>query len=168
MGLRSGSSEMDPNPGLIGLGIPLALLIVAYATGSASERRHYRSIRSRERASRQLPAVTFRSLPPGWEVRESGLVTGSVVVSVDYFKRFMAGLRRLVGGRIKSYEGILDRARREAVLRMKDDARARGYTAVMNVRLETARMANGRSNEGIAGLEVVAYGTGIELPKGIK
>lgn len=158
---------MDPNVGLaIELGLPLVLLIGAYVTGSLIERRHYRSIRARERASQQLPAVTFRTLPPRWDARESELVTGSVVISVDYFKRFIAGLRRLVGGRIKSYESILDRARREAVLRMKDDAAARGYSAVMNVRLETTRMANGRSGDGIAGLEVLAYGTGIQLPNG--
>jgi uncharacterized protein YbjQ (UPF0145 family) len=158
---------VDPNTGLaIELGLPLVLLVAAYLTGGWIERRHYREIRVRERESRQLPAITFRTLPPGWVVRESGLVSGSVVVSVDYFKRFIAGLRRLVGGRIKSYETILDRARREAVLRMKADASARGFAAVMNVRLETARMANGRGGEGIAGIEVLAYGTGVELPNG--
>ena len=95
---------------------------------------------------------------------ESGLVNGSVVVSVDYFKRFLAGLRQLIGGRVKSYESILDRARREAVLRLKADAIARGYNAVVNVRLETTRMANARrGGEGIAGLEVLAYGTGLKL-----
>ena len=38
------------------------------------------------------------------------------------FKRFLANLRRLIGGRVKSYESILDRARREALLRMKTEA----------------------------------------------
>jgi uncharacterized protein YbjQ (UPF0145 family) len=47
-------------------------------------------------------------------------VSGSVVVSVDYFKRFLAGLRTLVGGRVTSYETLLDRARREAILRCKE------------------------------------------------
>ncbi|MBW2399217.1 MAG: heavy metal-binding domain-containing protein, partial [Deltaproteobacteria bacterium] len=93
-------------------------------------------------------------------------VSGSVVISVDYFKRFLAGLRQFVGGRVKSYETILDRARREAVLRLKEEAAAAGYAAVINVRLETARMANGRNGSGIAGLEVLAYGTGIKLRHG--
>ncbi len=39
--------------------------------------------------------------------------------------------------------------------------------AVINVRLETARMANGRGGNGIAGLEVLAYGTGIKLRHGL-
>ena len=41
------------------------------------------------------------------------------MVSVDYFKRFLAGLRMIFGGRVSSYESLLDRARREALLRMR-------------------------------------------------
>jgi uncharacterized protein YbjQ (UPF0145 family) len=148
----------------VNLGWPLFLLLAAYFTGSWIERRHYRAIRAREGELKRLPAITFRTTPASWEVEGSGLVTGSMVVSVDYFKRFLAGLRHFVGGRVKSYESILDRARREAVLRLKDDAVARGYNAVINVRLETTRMANARRNgQGIAGLEVLAYGTGLSL-----
>jgi len=159
---------VDPTTeALINLGLPLLLLVATYFTGSAVERRHYRSIRAREFESRQLPAITFRTLPRRWEVVGSGLVSGSVVISVDYFKRFLAGLRQFVGGRVKSYETILDRARREAVLRLKEEAAAAGYAAVINVRLETARMANGRNGSGIAGLEVLAYGTGIKLRHGV-
>jgi uncharacterized protein YbjQ (UPF0145 family) len=150
---------------LINLGLPLALLLLAYFTGSSVERKHYRSIRKRERALQGLPAITFRTPPERWEIAESGFVTGSVVVSVDYFKRFLAGLRQFVGGRVKSYETILDRARREAVLRLKEDAAAAGFGAVINVRLETTRMANGRNGQGIAGLEVLAYGTGVRLER---
>ncbi len=95
------------------------------------------------------------------------MVTGNVVVSVDYFKRFLANLRRFIGGRIKSYESILDRARREALLRMKTEALDRGYDAVINVRLETTRMANARADgKGTAGLEIMAYGTGLKLRRG--
>jgi len=159
---------VDPTTeALINLGLPLLLLVATYFTGSAVERRHYRSIRAREFESRQLPAITFRTMPRRWEVVGSGLVSGSVVISVDYFKRFLAGLRQFVGGRVKSYETILDRARREAVLRLKEEAAAAGYAAVINVRLETARMANGRNGSGIAGLEVLAYGTGIKLRHGV-
>jgi len=146
------------------LGPPLLLLAATYFIGDWVERRHYRSIRRRERESMRFPAVTFPTLPASWQPTDSGLVTGSVVVSVDYFKRFLAGLRQLIGGRVKSYESILDRARREAVLRLKADAIERGYNAIINVRLETTRMANARRRGGgIAGLEVLAYGTGLKL-----
>jgi hypothetical protein len=34
---------------------------------------------------------------------------------------------------------------------------------VVNVRLETSRMANARGKEGTAGLEILAFGTGLKL-----
>jgi uncharacterized protein YbjQ (UPF0145 family) len=92
------------------------------------------------------------------------MVAGNVVVSLDYFKRFLASLRNLVGGRVGSYETLLDRARREAVLRLKQQAMQRGYGAVINLRLETTRMANAsRGGKGTAGIEVLAFGTGLKL-----
>jgi uncharacterized protein YbjQ (UPF0145 family) len=155
---------MDPLVELgVQFGFPLALLVVAYFTGTAVERRHYASIRERELRWRSLPAITLRSVPPGWKVTECALITGSVVISVDYFKRFLAGLRAIFGGRIKAYELLLDRARREALLRLKEKAVERGYHAIVNVRLETCRMANARNAENIAGLEVLAFGTGVKL-----
>ncbi|MFT6733724.1 MAG: hypothetical protein ACJAS9_001914 [Polaribacter sp.] len=39
---------------------------------------------------------------------------------MDYFKRFLAGLRNIFGGRVVTYESLVDRARREAILRMKE------------------------------------------------
>ncbi len=147
---------------LINLGITLVLLVVTYLVGSRRERRHFQEILAREARNRKLPVTNFESLPDGWKVERTGLVAGSVVISVDYFKRFVATLRSLVGGRITSYEPLLDRARREAMLRMIESARAAGFDAVVNVRLETSRIANARADgKGIAGVELLAYGTGV-------
>jgi len=147
----------------VNLTLFLALLLGAYFTGTRIESRHYRRIREREKEWAGLPAVNFRSVPAGWEVRDSELLVANVVISVDYFKRFLAGLRMIVGGRIKAYEPLLDRARREALLRLKAEAVARGHHAIVNVRLQTSRMANGRNGEGTAGVEVLAFGTGLVL-----
>ena len=149
---------------LIQLGLPLLLLAAAYFSGRRVERRHYASIRARERELATLPAVTFRQIPSAWAVDAVGLVSGSVVVSVDYFKRFLAGLRTLVGGRVQSYETLLDRARREAILRCKEQARERGFQAIVNLRLETTRISRAsRNSNATAGVEVLAFGTGLEL-----
>ncbi len=141
----------------------LVLLLVAFFVGEWLERRHYKSIRSREGRWQRLPAITFEQTPKSWEVRDTGLVMGNTVVSVDYFKRFLAGLRMIFGGRVRSYETLLDRARREALLRLKKDAIDRGFHAVVNVRLETSRMANGKKGQGTAGVEILAFGTGLKL-----
>jgi uncharacterized protein YbjQ (UPF0145 family) len=149
---------------LFQIAVPLVLLGVAFFTGRRIERRHYASIRAREQALCMLPAVTFRRIPDSWAVDGTGIVSGSMVVSVDYFKRFLAGLRTFVGGRIQGYETLIDRARREAILRCKEDARARGYQAVVNLRLETTRVTRAsKNNRATAGVEVLAFGTGLEL-----
>ena len=151
---------------IINIGLTLAILLITYLTGSWLERRHYKSIREREAELREFPCVTFRTVPAEWRVESTLLAQGSVVVSVDYFKRFVAGLRALVGGRIKTYEPLLDRARREAVLRMVENAKANNCDAIVNVRLETSRLANARGKrERTAGVEMLAYGTGLRLAK---
>ncbi|HEC84285.1 MAG: YbjQ family protein [Candidatus Parabeggiatoa sp. nov. 2] len=140
----------------------LFLLILGYFSGTYFEKRHYKSIRERERKTLHVPMVTFgakQSLP---EAQDAQLFVGSVVISVDYFKMISATLRNLVGGRVMVYESLLDRGRREALLRMKEEAMAWGANQIMNVRLETAAIG-GRSgnNSGPGSVEVIAYGTGI-------
>lgn len=144
-------------------GVPLTLLLLGFVTGTLTEKAHYRQIRLREQRSRRMPVITFRHPPEQWEIEDARMVAGSVVVSIDYFKRFLAGLRALVGGRVKSYESLLDRGRREALLRMKESAFESGYNAIVGVRLETSRMATARRNgKGTAGIEILAFGTAIK------
>ena len=147
------------------LGLPLLVLIGAYLTGTAIERRHFRSLRARENASRRFLAVTFPYFPEDREVVASELVTESIVVSIDHFKRFLAGLRMLFGGRITAYETLLDRGRREAIMRLKESSRERGFQAVINVRLETSRLASSRGDRGVAGVEVLAFGTALRFAR---
>ena len=84
-------------------------------------------------------------------------------MSVDYFKRFLAALRNLFGGRVTSYESLLDRARRESLLRMKEKAAALGASMVFNVKYETASISKGAGNT-IGSIEVLAYGTALIEP----
>ena len=153
---------------LISLGFPLFLLLLAYFLGSHLESNHYKSIREREAATKDMVAINFPRFPFDVEIERADIVMGSVVVSHDYFKRFLAQLRIIVGGRIKSYEPLLDRARREAVLRMKEQALAHGHNTVVNIRLETSRLANSRrGGKGTAGVEMLAYGTALTTRKGL-
>ena len=143
--------------------VPLTLLLLGFVSGSLIESQHYKDIRLRESKTRRMPTITFRRPPPHWEIESAVLVTGSTVVSVDYFKRFLAGLRAFLGGRVTAYEALLDRARREALLRMKEQAIASGHDAVVNVRLETSRLASSRRDgKGTAGVEVLAFGTAVK------
>lgn len=140
----------------------LVLLILGYTFGQLAERRHYRSIIKREAETLTMPVLTLKAVPKQLTSCHTQLVSGSVVVSIDFFKKFVAGLRGLLGGRLKSYESLLDRARREAILRMKESAIAHGGKVVINVRIETASInKNSGRRQGVGSVEVVAYGTAI-------
>jgi len=142
----------------------LVLLAVGYFAGRAAERRHFRSIRKRERELADILLFATKFPPAVQASQPTALVSGSVVISSDYFKLFVASLRKLFGGRFRVYETLLDRARREAVLRMKAQARKLGGQAVFNVKFETFNVTMG-ARGGIAAVEVLAYGTALIRPK---
>jgi len=142
----------------------LVLLALGYTSGTIVERRHYRSIEQREADFLQLPAVTIKDVAYAPEqIAEIRFVSGNAVISIDYFKRLLASLRNIFGGNVKSYESLIDRARREAVLRMK--AQARGAHVIVNTRIETSaigKQAN-KKKGGLGSIEALAYGTAITL-----
>jgi uncharacterized protein YbjQ (UPF0145 family) len=132
-------------------------MAVGYVFGQAIERKHYASIRLRERRYRDVLIFPMRFAPDLLTAHDVFLVHGNVVVSADYFKTFVAGLRNLVGGRLHAYETLMERARREALLRLKEDARAKGARLVVCVRFETTSIASGWA----PAMEVFAYGTAL-------
>ena len=137
----------------------LVLLGLGYGFGQYFERRHYRSIRKREAELKDLLLIQTKIIPPAYfNNYDTFLVNGSVVISVDYFKRFVAGLRNLIGGRVTPYETLLDRARREAILRMKEEAQASGADAILNIKYEMCSIYKGTRNK-IGSVEALAYGT---------
>ena len=140
----------------------IILLIVGYVFGQLAEKRHYRSIIRREKETLNLPVITLKNVPAGLARCNTFLVSGNVVVSIDFFKKFLSALRALIGGRLHSYESLLDRARREAVLRMKDSAIENGGKIIVNVRIETASISkSSQRRQSVGSVEVVAYGTAI-------
>lgn len=143
---------------VLNFGFPVALIVVAYFTGSLIERRHFRRIIKKENELRDILAFAIRRVPKDLALSEPKLVCGSAVISVDYFKKFAAGLRGIIGGRIGTYELLYERARREAIVRMKDDARRHGGNIVLNVKLESARIYAGGGRATVS-VEAMAYGT---------
>ena len=144
------------------LTIFLILLALGYGAGTWAEKRHYRSIMEREEQLLHLPTITAKKVAlDESRVERAVLVVGSVVISVDYFKRLLAGLRNIFGGTIKSYETLLDRARREALLRMKE--KAHGASMIINVRIETSTVGKRAFKGKLGSVEAIAYGTAIKM-----
>ncbi len=138
----------------------LVLLVIGYLSGRTLEKRHFRSIIEREQELAGLMTFCKRFPPETMAGCEGKLVGGNVVISIDYFKMIAASLRTIVGGRISAYESLLERARREAILRMKEEARNWGANTVINVKLETSSIY--RNQQQIGSVEVYAYGTALK------
>ncbi len=93
---------------------------------------------------------------PGAEIEALSLVRGTVVQTKNFGKDFMAGMKTLVGGEIKSYTEMLNEARAIATKRMVDEAEALGADAVIGITYGSAAIMQGAA-------EVIAYGTAVKI-----
>jgi uncharacterized protein YbjQ (UPF0145 family) len=136
------------------------LMLLGYVVGQYLEKQHYTSIRERETELMHLPTSNIKKPLRPENVTHSECVSGNVVISIDYFKRFIAGLRNLIGGNVSTYETLIDRARREAILRMK--ASAGDADEIINLRIETSSISKNSRKGSIGSVEVYAYGTALK------
>ena len=143
--------------------IPIFLVGLGLLVGKLVERAHFRSLAEREARMQGFPTTNLRRIPENWSVKESWLVRGNVVIASDYFKSFGAKLKTIIGGHLRTLETLLVRARREAVLRLQETARAQGADAVMNLRFEQNTITRAGGNKGIPPVEVLAYGTAVKF-----
>lgn len=149
---------------MVELIIFITLVFLGFVFGRRAEQKHFKSIIQREEDYASLLTFSERFPPPDLDVKQSALVVGSVVISIDYFKRIAAGLRSFFGGRIAVYESLIERARREAILRMKEEAKTMGASMIVNVKLETASITKGAEDQ-VGAVEVYAYGTALVTPQ---
>ncbi len=85
-----------------------------------------------------------------------GIVQGSTVKAKNALKDIGASLKNIIGGELKSYTDLMHDARKEAVMRMTEEAEALGANAILNVRFATSTIAQGAA-------ELLAYGTAVVL-----
>lgn len=137
----------------------IVLISIGYFCGRYNEKRHFESINQREQQLINI-VTTSSKRPVGdfYPQQPAKLVTGSVVISIDYFKRFIAILQQLFGGNVSAYETLVDRARREAVLRLKEASPH--AKQIINLRLETSSIFKGEAGQ-VGSVEVLAYGTAL-------
>ncbi len=152
---------------LIQIAFVLALLGVGLGAGRIAERNHFASLEKREREIGARFSITdLRTYPGGARAGSVPvLVTGHACISSDYFKSFVAKLRKIIGGELRTYESLMQRARREAVLRMLEQSHALGFDAVCNVRLEGFDLggAHLRKQGGVISVSVLASGTAYRM-----
>jgi len=95
----------------------------------------------------------------GRKIKEyRGIFFGEVISGVDFIKDFAAGLTNFFGGRSRSYEGELIRAREDALRELESRAYSSGCNAVVGVRIDYEVLGQGGNM-----LMVTASGTGVVL-----
>ena len=137
---------------------PFILLFAAgWFFGSRHERQHLAQLSIAEQQLSHIMVSSERFYVPKLVANTEGeLVLGSVVIAQDYFKMIIARVLSIFGKNLTTYETLLDRARREALVRMRTEAQAKGYNHIYGLRLEVSNI-----NQLGSMVEAIAYGTAV-------
>lgn len=139
----------------------ITLVILGLVFWKINESRHYKSIVEREEKYKHIFVMNDTDAR-NFSLTGGELIYGSTAVSIDYFKKIVAGFINFFWGKITVYERILDRARREATLRVKEQAVAKGYNCIVNLKVDTSTI-NGKNPNSTACAEVLASATWVNL-----
>lgn len=132
------------------------LFSVGFGFGRYNERKHLQYLAEQEQRLAYIAVNNSRFIPSNFSGQ---MISSNVVISHDYFKYAIANIQNFLGGRLTSYESVVERARREAIVRLKLEAEKMGAQQIMGIRLSTTEL-------GMQGgmVEVFAYGTAIQAP----
>lgn len=138
--------------GVLSLVIPFAffigLICVGLFVGGTIERKHFQDLELREQRTQHMLVTQLKTFP---DAQPSNLtptmLVSETVISSDYLKSFLGGLRNIFGGQVKSFQTLLERGRREAILRLKEESLQLGYDAICNIRIDTADIGGRNSNK---------------------
>jgi uncharacterized protein YbjQ (UPF0145 family) len=111
----------------------------------------------------RLPIYTSNTFEiPGLELEQHiGLCWGLIVVSLGFGRSFTGGLRALAAGEVTEFTEAVDEARRGALFRMIEHAKALGGNAVVGVTFDSNSLGE---NGALA--EFVAYGSAVVVKTG--
>jgi uncharacterized protein YbjQ (UPF0145 family) len=103
----------------------------------------------------EVIVVTTPDLP-GYEiVKVLGTVHGLTVRTRGVGGKFVAGIEGILGGEVTAYTSECEKARRESLSRLVENARRIGADAILSVDFETADILNGTATV------FSAYGTAV-------
>ncbi|NHB65278.1 heavy metal-binding domain-containing protein [Acinetobacter sp. YWS30-1] len=130
------------------------LFSVGFGFGRFNERKHLQYLDEQEQRLAYIRVNNSRFIESTFP---GHMISSNVVISHDYFKYAIANVQNMLGGRLTSYESVVERARREAIVRLKLEAEKMGADQIMGIRLSTTEL-------GMQGgmVEVFAYGTAIQ------
>ncbi len=98
-------------------------------------------------------------LVPKYEVEEVlGVIYGSSTRTRGMGGRLVSGLQSITGGKGTAYASEVEKARKEALEDLKNEAKKLGANGILSIDFETAEILEGF-------ILVTAYGTAVKLKK---
>lgn len=147
---------------LVYFGGPLFLLAIAFFAGNSIARAHNKRMEQRQQVVAHIRSTDLKRFirpQPGSPV--PALLCAEITLGIDHFRGFLGKLKNIFGGEVKSYQKTLDRARREAILQVIEQAHAAGMNAVANLRVEFVDISgNANMAKKASMVTILAYGTG--------
>jgi uncharacterized protein YbjQ (UPF0145 family) len=149
---------------------PFLIFIAGCIIGCLTESAHYKKLARDEQELSDVMVSDMKVLPANWNASNPVFVCENVAIANDFWKTFLFQFRKIFGGPCYGFQRMLERARREALVRMMRRAKSLGANVVWNVRFDTMNIKMG-SHDGngkyyAAGVEVCAYGTAFFVKSG--
>ena len=132
---------------LIVITLQISFFIIPFVlgifVGTYVEKKHLSSLDKREAALQHILVTDINNYEINVdESVQPQMIIGEVVISTDYLKTFLTKLKKILGGELRSFETLVERARREALMRVKEEAHMQGFDAICNLRLETSSLGD--------------------------
>ncbi|MCW4019407.1 MAG: YbjQ family protein [Candidatus Bathyarchaeota archaeon] len=108
--------------------------------------------------SEDLILATMPAIPNCEVEKVLGIVYGSSTRTRGIGGRFVSGIQSITGGKGTAYAEEIEKARKDAVEDLKNDAKRLGANAVLSIDFETTEILEGF-------IIVTAYGTAVKLKK---
>ena len=156
---------------IIGIGFwivaPVAFPLASWALGRWYQGRLTEALEANEKAHGTiLQSDRFSSTTSKMDnmaATSATLLHVSICVGPSIGQMFLMWIKGIFGGRLQSYDAVLDFGRREVLFRLKQQADSFGCTSMQNIRLETSVVSFSKSGNDQRGtsVEFLAFATGI-------
>ena len=108
------------------------------------------------RRGKDIVIVTTPTIP-GYDIKSViGVVTGLTARTRGAGGKFVAGIQSMLGGEVSAFTSEIEKARLEAIERMKRQAHGLGANAIIGLDIETSDILQGTVLISVTGTAVVA------------
>lgn len=147
--------------------LPVSIPLISWLLGRWYQGRLMQALESDEKQQGGLlqseKHLSTSSSMTSMTAESSTLLHVSICVGPSWGQIFFMWVKSLFGGRLESYDVVLDYGRREVLLRLNQQAKAMGCSSIVNIRIETSTVSFAKNNNSskTSSVEFLAFATGL-------